>query len=669
MAGPLAFETQQIRSVDSDRLLGRESPGTGRAEQLTPAQARTILDVLTSSQIAAAYQPLDSDLTAIAALATVAFGRGALEIADAAAFRAYIGAGTSSFDGTFASLTGKPTTLAGYGITDGQPLDAELTAIAGLTSAADSLPYFTGSGTAALTTFTNFGRSLVDDADSSAGRSTLGLVIGTDVLAFDAGVQQIADLADPNADRMLFWDESANAYAYLSPGTNLNISGTSLNVSGVATDSLAFVTIGNTGSLSAERSLAAEASVLTLTDGGANSTATIGVATNGITFEKFQQITTDRFLGRDTAGTGNVEELTGTVATTLLDVFTSGAKGLAPASGGGTTNFLRADGTWTAPGGGGGAPTDAQYLTLATNGTLTDERVLAVGTGLDLTDGGAGGNATLDIDLSELTTTTPAIDDTFPFTDVSNSNANGKTTLESMMYEYRKVHHRYGFHFFTDFDQETSTTAAGAGLAEVNSGTGAGSSNTATTASNRVGLARSTTGTTATGRAALFNVASIIRLGGGEWAFEVDVNVTTLSTSSERFQLYLGFLDTNSTVNQTDAVAFYYDEGGVTTGSTAAAYWQTLTSSNATRTWNTSLTQTTVNAGQWYRLRITVNAAANSVEFAIDGTVVSTHTTNIPSGSGRELGFGVGVIKSVGTTARTVDYDFVNVVSEFTTPR
>lgn len=68
-----------------------------------------------------------------------------------------------------------PNTLSGYGITDAQPLDATLTALAGVTTAADQLIYSTGADTFTVSTLTSFGRSLLDDADSTAGRATLGL--------------------------------------------------------------------------------------------------------------------------------------------------------------------------------------------------------------------------------------------------------------------------------------------------------------------------------------------------------------------------------------------------------------------------------------------------------------------------------------------------------------
>jgi hypothetical protein len=49
----------------------------------------------------------------------------------------------------------------------------------------------------------------------------------------------------------------------------------------------------------------------------------------------------------------------------------------------------------SAGGGGGGAPETAQYVVLATNGTLTNERVLTAGSGISITDGGAGSTVTI----------------------------------------------------------------------------------------------------------------------------------------------------------------------------------------------------------------------------------------------------------------------------------
>ena len=73
------------------------------------------------------------------------------------------------------------------------------------------------------------------------------------------------------------------------------------------------------------------------------------IANSAVTLAKMAALATGRFIGRITGGSGSPESLTGTQATTLLDVFTSGLKGLVPASGGGTSNFIRADGSWAVP--------------------------------------------------------------------------------------------------------------------------------------------------------------------------------------------------------------------------------------------------------------------------------------------------------------------------------
>ncbi len=191
--------------------------GTGASDvpTITQADARYSAAAHTHSGV---YQPVDATLTALAGLATgvdklpystgtdtfaqadlSAAGRALIDDASASAQRTTLGLGTAATvnTGTGAgdvplvsqhadvvdpASAGIPMKFTGTGDVPAhshaatyQPLDATLTALAGLATGANKLPYSTGTDTFAQADLTAAGRALIDDADASAQRTTLGL--------------------------------------------------------------------------------------------------------------------------------------------------------------------------------------------------------------------------------------------------------------------------------------------------------------------------------------------------------------------------------------------------------------------------------------------------------------------------------------------------------------
>lgn len=152
-----------------------------------------------------------------------------------------------------------------------------------------------------------------------------------------------------------------------------------------------YVLIGNTASLPNERALTAGTGV-TVTDGGAGSTATLAI----------NDLVVATVSG--TQFTGNIQAPIVTASLGFSGSLTALADG---------TPYLRALGAIaittesngsliiSGSGGGGaasGAPVGGEYVVLTVNGTLTDERVLTAGSGVTVTDGGAGNAVTLAVD-------------------------------------------------------------------------------------------------------------------------------------------------------------------------------------------------------------------------------------------------------------------------------
>ena len=298
----------------TDKLLGRSTAGAGDAEEI----------------------------------ACTAFGRSIIDDATEAAFKA--------------------TVNLEIGV-DVQAYDAELAALAGLVSAADKLPYFTGLGTASLADFTAAGRALVDDTTAAAQLITLGLTAtAAELNALDGITSTVTELnytdgvtsaiqtqIDGKQASLGFTAE--NAANKDATGGYAGLTLFKINFKNVLNTIISFFTNSNTvartytfqdrdGTIADNTDLATKQNALTNSAGLAaalsdetgtglavfnNSPAlvtpvlgtptsglltnctglpTAGLVDDAITYAKIQNVSaTDKVLGRATAGAGDVEEI------------------------------------------------------------------------------------------------------------------------------------------------------------------------------------------------------------------------------------------------------------------------------------------------------------------------------------------------------------------------
>jgi len=207
-------------ALDTYATTGLTAAGRAILDDADASAQRTTLGLAIGTNV----QAYDAELTAIAALAVtdgnIIVGDGTTWVAESGATaRTSLGLGTMATQaassvtitggsitgitdlavadgGTGASDAGTARTNLGLAIgTDVQAYDAGLQSISGLTTSANQMIYTTALDTYATTGLTAAGRAILDDADASAQRTTLGLAIGTDVQAYDAELTAIAGLA------------------------------------------------------------------------------------------------------------------------------------------------------------------------------------------------------------------------------------------------------------------------------------------------------------------------------------------------------------------------------------------------------------------------------------------------------------------------------------------
>lgn len=239
--------------------------GAALIDDADASAQRTTLGLGTiSTQNANAVSITGGSITGITDLAVADGGTGA---SDAATARTNLGIGTLGTQNANAvAITGGTivANASGISIRDADASNVMTIAVGSNLTANTVLTLTTGTASnrtldisASNVTVSVAGAALIDDADAAAQRTTLGLgtiatqnanavsitggsVTGiTDLALADGGTG--ASLADPNANAVLGWNDTANVMGFFTAGTGITINATSNTISSTASTSGALI--------------------------------------------------------------------------------------------------------------------------------------------------------------------------------------------------------------------------------------------------------------------------------------------------------------------------------------------------------------------------------------------------------------------------------------------